>query len=239
MMQKKMKQRLSPVDQKTEHRRSGLTVCLAGIVLNILLFLMKSGAACLSGSVAITADGFNNLADTGACIVALSGILLGRLGTVRKRPRLLSRAESASGAIIATAILYMGVRTAADAVSRIISPRHTESGVFVILILVVTVAVKGAMFLYYRRAGEQLCSAGIKAAAADSLSDCCATLAIIISAGVERFTGLIVDGYAGTAAAACIIWAGISAWRESLTLSARTNQPDFIRQNNQIKGGQE
>ena len=208
-----------PAAESARGRRTiGIAVGIAGILLNIFLFLIKKLAGSLSGSVAITADAFNNLADTGSCLIALFGIVLGGTSLSNKHPRLLRRAESVSGAIIAAMILYMGVRTAAEAVSRILLPRHTRTDLLVYAILIVTVAVKGTMFLCCRRIGKKLSSAGIKAAAADSLSDCCATLSIILSAVIERTTGLVVDGYAGLAAAACIIWAGVCAWRESLSL---------------------
>ena len=208
-----------PAAESARGRRTiGIAVGIAGILLNIFLFLIKKLAGSLSGSVAITADAFNNLADTGSCLIALFGIVLGGTSLSNKHPRLLRRAESVSGAIIAAMILYMGVRTAAEAVSRILLPRHTRTELLVYAILIVTVAVKGTMFLCCRRIGKKLSSAGIKAAAADSLSDCCATLSIILSAVIERTTGLVVDGYAGLAAAACIIWAGVCAWRESLSL---------------------
>ena len=50
------------------------TLCGAvGIGLNILLFLGKWMAGFLSGSIAITADAFNNLSDAGSSIITLIG----------------------------------------------------------------------------------------------------------------------------------------------------------------------
>ena len=47
-----------------------------GIGLNILLFLGKWIAGTLSGSIAITADAFNNLSDAGSSIITLIGFRL-------------------------------------------------------------------------------------------------------------------------------------------------------------------
>ncbi len=44
-----------------------------GIVLNVFLFLTKFIAGQLSGSIAITADAFNNLSDAGSSIITLVG----------------------------------------------------------------------------------------------------------------------------------------------------------------------
>ena len=42
-----------------------------GIALNILLFLGKFLAGTISGSIAITADAFNNLSDAGSSFITL------------------------------------------------------------------------------------------------------------------------------------------------------------------------
>ena len=53
------------------------TLCsLLGIFLNVLLFGGKLFAGLLSGSIAITADAFNNLSDAGSSIITLAGFRL-------------------------------------------------------------------------------------------------------------------------------------------------------------------
>lgn len=47
-----------------------------GICLNVLLFAGKFLAGTLSGSIAITADAFNNLSDAGSSFVTLVGFQL-------------------------------------------------------------------------------------------------------------------------------------------------------------------
>lgn len=47
-----------------------------GIGLNLLLFAGKLFAGAVSGSVAITADAFNNLSDAGSSVVTLLGFRL-------------------------------------------------------------------------------------------------------------------------------------------------------------------
>lgn len=43
----------------------------AGIGFNVLLFLVKFIAGQISGSIAITADAFNNLSDAGSSVITL------------------------------------------------------------------------------------------------------------------------------------------------------------------------
>ena len=51
----------------------GMLCGIVGISFNVLLFALKLLAGTLSGSIAITADAFNNLSDAGASIVTLLG----------------------------------------------------------------------------------------------------------------------------------------------------------------------
>lgn len=57
-------------------RAYGVLCGAVGIVINLLLFALKLFAGTLAGSVAVTADAFNNLSDAGASIVTLLGFRL-------------------------------------------------------------------------------------------------------------------------------------------------------------------
>ncbi|MBR4953189.1 MAG: cation transporter, partial [Oscillospiraceae bacterium] len=58
-------------------RKAYGTLCgFMGIFLNIVLFAAKFLAGTLSGSVAITADAFNNLSDAGSSVITLVGFAL-------------------------------------------------------------------------------------------------------------------------------------------------------------------
>ena len=54
-------------------RAYGMLCSLVGIGLNVLLFLGKYLAGRLSGSIAMTADAFNNLSDAGSSVITLLG----------------------------------------------------------------------------------------------------------------------------------------------------------------------
>ena len=54
----------------------GILCGAVGIGLNLVLFLLKFLAGTLSGSIAITADAFNNLSDAGSSLVTLLGFQL-------------------------------------------------------------------------------------------------------------------------------------------------------------------
>mgnify|MGYP001073738663 CR=1 FL=1 len=62
----------------------GMLCGAVGIALNIFLFIGKWLAGILSGSIAITADAFNNLSDAGSSVVTLF-IAMGMVSGIQKR----------------------------------------------------------------------------------------------------------------------------------------------------------
>ena len=197
-------------------RKAGLLLSIAGICLNLLLFGVKCVAGSLSGSIAITADGFNNLADTGACGMVILGLTLGDRKPCRSYPFGYGRFEYLSGMLIGGVVLFLGGRLMAESVAKIIHPAPIDGKPVVLLMLVFSILVKGYMYLFNKRIGVRIRSAGMQAASMDALADCVATLAIIVAIFVENLTGLHIDGYTGALVALCILWAGVKAVKDSL-----------------------
>ena len=67
-------------------RTYGILTSIVGISLNILLFLGKYFAGFISGSIAITADAFNNLSDAGASFMTLVGFKFSGMKPDKEHP---------------------------------------------------------------------------------------------------------------------------------------------------------
>ena len=187
-------------------RRAYGTLCgIVGIALNILLFAGKFFAGQLSGSIAVTADAFNNLSDAGSSAVTLLGFrLAGRKpDTDHLRPR--AHREYISGLAVAGLILLMGVELAKSSVDKVLHPEEVTFALLALGILAASVCVKLYMWLYNRRIGKKIKSAAMEATAMDSLSDTAATAAVLLAMLVGRWTGLAVDGYVGLVVALFIL----------------------------------
>lgn len=89
-------------------RAYGVLCGAVGIVINLLLFALKLFAGTLAGSVAVTADAFNNLSDAGASIVTLLGFRLAGQKPDPEHPFGHGRLEYISGLIVSIVILLMG-----------------------------------------------------------------------------------------------------------------------------------
>lgn len=196
-------------------KRTGILLSVLGVTLNLLLFGVKYAGGLLSDSVAVTADAFNNLADTFSCIITLTGFWLGSKKPDKRFPMGWGRLEYLSGLVISAAILLIGGRMLLSSFDKILHPEPVDGRPAVLIILLISIAVKGVMYRYNSVIGKKLLSSAMKAAALDSLSDCFATLAILLSIIIERLTGFYADGWTGLLVALCILYAGCTSVKES------------------------
>ena len=202
-----------------------------GIALNFLLFAGKFLAGAISGSIAITADAFNNLSDAGASVVTLAGFRLAGQKPDPEHPFGHGRMEYISGMVVAMLILLMGFELVKSAFGRIVQPQTLEVSLLILAILAVSILVKGYMALYNFIYGKKLNSAAMKATATDSISDAISTAVVLACTLISHLTGLSLDGYCGLAVGLLVFWAGIRAAKETIDpLLGQAPEPEFVEQ---------
>ena len=213
-------------------RRAYGTLCGAvGIALNILLFAGKFFAGQLSGSIAVTADAFNNLSDAGSSAVTLLGFQLAGKKPDPQHPFGHGRIEYISGLIVAGLILLMGVELAKSSLDKILHPEEVTFSLLALGIMAASVCVKLYMWLYNRQVGRRIHSAAMEATAMDSLSDTASTFAVLVAMLIGKWTGLAVDGYVGLVVALFILFSAYKAARETLSpLLGQAPDPELVRE---------
>lgn len=190
-----------------------------GIFANILLSVVKITVGLLSGSLSITADGFNNLSDLGSSLITLLGFKLAGKPADRDHPFGHGRMEYISAFVVAFSILLVGFELLKNSVSALINgtaaPTFTSTAMAV---LAVSIAVKFWMFAFNRKIGKIIDSSALTATAKDSLNDCVATAAILISAIIARFVELPfnLDAVMAIGVAIFIIWSGFTTAQDTL-----------------------
>ena len=98
-----------PAREEPETRRAYGVLCgIVGICLNVLLFAGKFLAGTLSGSIAITADAFNNLSDGLSCMISIVGFKVSNREPDEKHPFGYGRTEYIAGLIVSFIILLVG-----------------------------------------------------------------------------------------------------------------------------------
>ena len=205
-------------DSPAVRQAYGVLSGAVGIGLNILLFLGKWIAGTLSGSIAITADAFNNLSDAGSSIITLIGFRLSGQAPDPEHPFGHGRMEYISGLLVSVAILVMGFELIWSSFGKLRDPEPIESSALVLGILLASILVKVYMFYYNRSLSKKLDSAAMKATSVDSLSDTVATTLVLIATVISKYTGLILDGWFGILVGIFIVYTGGSTLKETIDL---------------------
>ena len=208
---------VTEMDTPDGRARVGSLAGAVGIVCNLLLFLGKVLAGWLSGSVAIAADGFNNLSDAAASIVTLLGFRFSRKPADAHHPYGHARAEYLSGLCVAVLILFIGVELGKTSVSKIFSPAAVEFSAVTFWVLAGSIAMKLWMSLFVGKLGKLIGSGTLAATAADSRNDVIATAAVLVSCLAGHFFHIAIDGWTGLCVAAFILWSGYGIARETMS----------------------
>lgn len=204
------------IDNPEVRRAYGMLCSIVGIGLNVLLFAGKYLAGVLSGSIAITADAFNNLSDAGSSVITLIGFKFSGMKPDKDHPFGHGRIEYLSGLGVAMLIILMGFELFKSAVGKIMNPEPVETGALTVAILLVSVCVKLYMSFYNRSIGNKIDSEAMRATATDSLSDSVATSAVLVSMLAAHFTGIQIDGWCGLVVAFLVLFAGYNAAKDTI-----------------------
>ena len=197
--------------------RVGSLAGTVGIVCNLLLFLGKVTAGTLAGSVAIAADGWNNLSDAASSIVTVLGFRFSRKPADAQHPYGHARAEYLSGLAVAVLILFIGVELAKSSLSKIFDPEPVEFTALTLAVLLGSIAMKLWMSLFVGKLGRIIDSKTLAATSADSRNDVIATAAVLLSCLVGHYFHISIDGWSGLAVAAFILWSGYGIARETIS----------------------
>lgn len=213
----------------------GILCGSVGIGLNILLFLGKWIAGLLSGSIAITADAFNNLSDAGSSIITLIGFKLSGQKPDPEHPFGHGRMEYISGLFVSIAILIMGFELMKSSVEKIFHPEPIESSPLILTILAASILVKVYMAFYNRSIGKKIGSTTMKATAMDSLSDTVSTFLVLLATIVSQLTGWILDGWFGILVGIFIFYTGIQTLKDTIDpLLGQPPQKELVKKIEEI-----
>ncbi|MDO4260572.1 MAG: cation diffusion facilitator family transporter [Eubacteriales bacterium] len=211
--------------------RAGNLAGIVGIVCNVLLFLGKFTAGTLSGSMAISADAFNNLSDAGSSVMSLLGFVLGAKKADPEHPFGHARYEYLAGMAVCVMIMAIGLNLAKEGLLKILHPTMLEFGWLPVTVMLTSILVKLWMSGFNRRMGELIGSDTLKATAADSRNDCLSTGAVLVSTILCEITGfMIIDGIMALAVALFILYSGYGLLKDALDpLLGRSPDPELVR----------
>jgi len=211
-------------------KRYGTLSGAVGIGLNVLLCLGKFAAGVLTGAVSVTADAFNNLSDAATSVVTLVGFRLAGQRADEDHPYGHGRMEYLVGLAVSVVILLVGVELAKSAIEKILRPETVVFSGLSVGILAVSIAVKLWMYLFNKSLSRRLSSAAMAATAADSLSDCVATAAVLLGLLVGHFAQVSIDGWVGVVVAAFVLRSGWESAKDTIDpLLGQAPDPELVK----------
>lgn len=220
----------SPTDQPVR-KRLGTLGSAVGVGVNVLLSLGKLLIGSLTGSVAVTADAINNLSDAAGSVVSLVSMRLAQKPVDREHPFGHGRLEYLGALAVGVMILFMGVEILTSGVKSIISPSEIAFGWVPFWLMILSILMKGGLFVFYRAVGRLIDFPSLIAAAKDSLSDVLATSAVVVSMLVGHWWSLPIDGYMGVAVSLLVLKAGLEVVRDTVdSLMGGRKNPELGRE---------
>ena len=194
-------------------RRAGIV----GILVNILLFGVKLAAGILSSSMAVIADAVNNITDAASSILVLLGYVFAAKPPDKEHPYGHARMESLCSLGIAILVTVLGIELFTGSAGSLFG--ETTGAVLsnvVIVIMIISVAVKLGLAFFYRIVGKKIDSASLRASAADSIGDVCASLAVVAGMFLTPVTGPKTDAVLGCGIAVYIFVMGVKLILEGI-----------------------
>jgi len=198
-------------------RASYGTVCsILSIICNGLMVVFKLFFGFLTNSVAIQADGFNNLSDMGSNLATLFGFKLAGKHPDADHPYGHGRYEYITGLIISFLIFLVAFSSLKESFLKFIQPEllHFQTGA--VIVLVISILIKFWMASFNKKAGQLIDSTSLRAAAQDSLNDVITTLATLISLCLSLVIDWPIDGIIGTIVSLFVLKSGIDIFKETV-----------------------
>ena len=190
---------------------------LTGIVCNCLLTVLKLVIGLLVGSMAIIADGVNNLSDAASSLTTLLGFRMAQRPADKQHPYGHARYEYLSGLAVAALILLIGAELVKSSIAKIINPEPIDISAATIALLAASVAVKLWMAGFYKTLGKKINSTALYATSVDSRNDVISTCAVLLGCLVNYLFGLNIDGYVGLAVAIFILYSSVGIAKDTIS----------------------
>lgn len=194
----------------------GFLAGIIGIIVNTLLFIIKFSVGILAGSIAISADAFNNLTDAGSSIITIIGFKLANKPADSEHPFGHGRIEYISALIVAFMVMLVGLQFIKSSIGRILNPTPLNFEMIPFILLVISILFKLWLCTFNKFVGNKINSSALKATATDALGDVFTSSTVAISFLLSKFISFPIDGYIGVLVAIAILYAGYSLIKETL-----------------------
>jgi cation diffusion facilitator family transporter len=206
-----------------------------GIIINAILFAIKLSVGLISGSIAVTADAFNNLSDAASSVITIVGFKLASRPADEEHPFGHGRLEYISALIVSFMVMMVGFQFIKASFERIMNPTPVKFEVIPFVLILISIGAKIWLSRFNKFVGKSIGSGALEASALDALGDVFASSCVALSLLISRWTTFPIDGYIGILVALFILYSGFSITKETLSpLLGEAPDPELVEN---IKNG--
>lgn len=219
------------VSDKNVREKYGVVMSVFCIICNLILVIFKIGISFVANSLAIRADGLNNLSDMGSNLASLFGFKLSNKHADIEHPYGHGRIEYISGLVIGFLIMAMGIFSIFESINKISSKEELNFSYLTLIIVVFSILVKFMMGFVNKKAGVLIDSETLLAASKDSFNDVLLTSSTLISLLVYKIFNFNIDAYIGLIVSFVVIKSGYDISKDVVSLIiGKSPDKDLIKE---------
>ncbi len=170
------------IDDAFEASRAGVRALKISLFVLLGTMSLQAALVVVTGSVALLADTIHNFADALTAVPLWIAFVLGRRAATRRHTYGYGRAEDLAGLFIVFVVALSAVIAGAEAIDRIIHPRHVEAPWLLVAAGLIGFAGNEAVAIYRIRVGRRIGSAALVADGVHARLDGFTSLSVVLGA---------------------------------------------------------
>ena len=210
----------------------GIRLAQLGLLANGVLALVKLVAGVLGNSYALIADAVESIADLFSSLIVWGGLRVAARDADDRYPFGYGKAEAIAAMIVGLMLLAAAVGIAIEAVREILRPIRAPAP-FTLVVLIVVVAVKAALFRVVNRSARDSGSSAVTADAWHHRADAMSSAAAFIGISIAVLGGPgweTADAWAALFGSVLILYNGLGIMRPSVQeLMDRSPSEEMLR----------
>lgn len=208
---------------------------IVSIIAYIFLSLIKIGIGVTYQSVALRADGLNNLTDVFSSIAVLVGLKLARRPADDNHPYGHWKAETIASLVTSFVMLFIGIQVFYSSFNRLIRGESISPDKITGLVGFLGAIIMLGVYFFNLTLAKKINSDGLKAVAKDNFSDALTSLGTTIAIIGSTLGYVWMDGAMAIIVSFIIIKTGVEIFRDSaFSLSDGFNTEDLDRYKSSI-----
>lgn len=171
--------------------KRGLKTTFIGIIASLVLAAVKIFTGIIGNSYALIADGIESLTDIFTSSIVLTGLYIASKPADENHPYGHGKAEPFAGIAVSFGIFIAAMVIVVQSVYEIITPHHAPAP-FTLIVLVIVIIIKEALFRFVIKVGTTVNSIAVKSDAWHHRSDAITSAAAFIGISIALIGG---EGY--------------------------------------------